>query len=114
MIDNPATSMPATQRLQLLRDRQTWLEKFNHRQINVASSFVTPGRMTIYDFQQGILTVGDGRGDSGRPTRLWYRKIESRLIAEEASQWSSSDFPFEIREFTTDPTQDLIVILEFW
>lgn len=108
MVDGPPGGMLIAERLQKLRDRQTWLDRIHQS----PTSPFSPPSMMLYDLQQGVFTVGDGSGVTGRPTKLWFRKMESRIMDTEASQWSSPDLGFEILELTTDPSQDLVALLQ--
>lgn len=69
--------------------------------------------MMFYDLQQGVLTTGGWSGPrTSRPNQLRFRRLESRLTGSDAYEWSSAIFDFEVAEFTTDPSQDLVAVLE--
>ncbi|KAG8892969.1 hypothetical protein FRB99_002319, partial [Tulasnella sp. 403] len=107
MVDNPYTLLPVITKLQRLRRLRTaWDDPSDA----LADRFEVEGKIPTYDLQKGILTIG--ASEVPVTTSLTYYCLRSRVSDREPKAWRLGDLGVEVRDFTTDPDMDLIVLME--
>lgn len=108
MVSTGSTTTPASRITKLIRLRDAW---------NIHGSTDTDvlpisGTMSNYDFQSGILALSDS-GQMFSPGRsLVFHQLRSNLREGPPRSWKFDDIGFEISDFATDPSQDLLVLIE--
>jgi hypothetical protein len=101
MQDGPLSTLPSSERLQMLKYHQeawrtlSWTEK--------ESISMLDGN--TWELFGGVLALAEG------PKTLVFRQLPSRLRGIESSEWKV-DVDFPVRDFSMDKTQDLLVIVE--
>ncbi|KAG8884294.1 hypothetical protein FRB97_004558 [Tulasnella sp. 331] len=109
MVDGSSDRFTTPIRLAKLTSLQAGWRTFN-RASPVA--LLVDHAIPTYDLQKGVLTLGCGGRDPWVTRSLRYHRFHSRINEIERHSWRLNDFGKDIRDFTTDPAQDLVVILE--
>ncbi|KAG8934414.1 hypothetical protein FRC01_003087 [Tulasnella sp. 417] len=108
MVDDRSSTLPIARRIELLQRQQKvwheWTPATDFKQSN--------GRLPTYDFQKGILTIGKSHDDSSVTRAIEFHKLRSSALGSSHTLWSCNDLEVDVKDFTTDPDQDLIVLLE--
>ncbi|KAG9019162.1 hypothetical protein FRB90_005735 [Tulasnella sp. 427] len=108
MVDDKRSKLPIVQRLELLRrNNEVWQEWTISSDIKQSG-----GRLPTYDFQKGILAIGKSTIDPSFTSAIEFHQLKSKALDSPAIVWSCPDLGLQVKDFTTDPDQDLIVLLE--
>lgn len=109
MVDGSSSRFPTTTKLAKLERLQADWRTFT--EVSRTTLRITHAIPT-YDLQKGVLTVGHGKEDPWVTRSLQYYRLHSRISEIEQEAWRLDDLGADIRDFTTDPAQDLVAILE--
>lgn len=69
-------------------------------------------RLPTYDFQKGILAIGKSKDNSSTTGTIEFHRLRSSALGSPHTVWSCDDLEVDVKDFTTDPDQDLTVLLE--
>jgi len=101
MVDGPPGSLTTSERLELLRRYEASWKNFEWSEQN---TYVYPHEPT-WEFYGNVWAHSRGRD------AIDFVQMPSRLRGIPIRQWTIS-FDFEVRHFSMDPAQDLLVIIE--
>ncbi|KAG9051117.1 hypothetical protein FS837_011963 [Tulasnella sp. UAMH 9824] len=108
MVDDQSSPLPIARRVELMRRQNKvwheWTPATDFKQSN--------GRLPTYDFQKGILSIGKSTDDSSMTRAIEFHRLRSAALDSPHTLWSCNDLEVDVKDFTTDPDQDLIVLLE--
>jgi F-box-like len=101
--------MPLSQRLRILRQTQKgWLGLNFQRRETIQLERETP----TYELQGSVFLRGRSSTGSNSTSGISGYIMASALTGDEMHQWTVEHFPMEVRDFTLDPLQDLLVLIE--
>lgn len=105
MSDNPSSTMPVPQKLSVLREyTQAWHE-LSPESLARNKQVVPMLDGPAWELAGGVLAQSIGM------TKIEFRQFPSQLRGVEAETWTA-DPPCYVRDFTMDPGQDLLVVVE--
>ncbi|KAG9008581.1 hypothetical protein FRB93_006500 [Tulasnella sp. JGI-2019a] len=109
MVDGPSGRFTTADRLvKLRRLREGW--KAPEEASRTAITFTQV--ITAYDLQKGVLTIGHGNDETWTTLSLRYYRLDSRVNEVVSENWCFIGLGEGARDYTTDPAQDLVVLLE--
>src|SRR5258706_7749576 len=100
---------PLSERLQRLRQTQKgWLGLNFKRRQTIELEKETP----TYELQGSVFLRGRSSAGSNSTAGISGYIMASALTGDEMHQWTVECFASEVRDFTLDPLQDLLVLIE--
>ncbi|KAG9038446.1 hypothetical protein FRB95_001303 [Tulasnella sp. JGI-2019a] len=109
MVDEPSSRFTTADRLMKLRRLQRgW--KAPQGALRTTITFTQD--ITAYDLQKGVLTIGHGNGQTSTTLFLNYHRFNSRVNELAPKNWCCTNLGEGFDDYTTDPAQDLVVLLE--
>ncbi|EPQ60476.1 hypothetical protein GLOTRDRAFT_135147 [Gloeophyllum trabeum ATCC 11539] len=102
LVDGPRSGLSATEKLDMLRKRQTAWDKL----LWVDQKRVPMTNGHLYELYGGVLAQSSGQRS------LVFRRLPSHFRRIEERVWTIEDVGVSMRDFGMDPGQDLLVIIE--
>jgi hypothetical protein len=100
---------PLSERLQILRQTQKgWLGLNFQRRQTITLERETP----TYELQGSVFLRGRSPAGSDSTVGISGYIMASALTGDEMHQWTVEHFASAVRDFTLDPLQDLLVLIE--
>lgn len=101
--------IPLSERLRILRQTQKgWLGLNFQRRQTIELESETP----TYELQGSVFLRGRSPDGTNSTAGISGYIMASALTSDEMHQWTVERFPSEVRDFTLDPLQDLLVLIE--
>ncbi|KAH9927976.1 uncharacterized protein BXZ73DRAFT_48599 [Epithele typhae] len=104
MDDGPPGSLMASDRLAMLRERQKAWHSMQYRGVEE----IPMGRGDTWELYGGVLAQTKGK------RRVFLKQLPSVSRNIESREWATPELDFDIRDFTMDPAQDLLVAVEHY
>ena len=103
---NPASPFTTDERLARLRKHQFRWRHFEQAQRQV----VRHVRGGVWELAQGVLA--QGASAIGGVRELYFKRLPIGTRADaKGHEWSHKNYDFSIRDFTLDPSQDLLLLV---